>query len=385
MNKRQDILNVFLGKDPEYVPWFGDLAYWIDYLLDEGIMPEKYTESEYGTPVHNVSQGVASPFTGNGLHQLHHDLGVGFYLQAYFPFSVTYDLEVVTTEENNRRITTYKTPYGDLQEIWEYVYDTHSWGPRSQLVKNWKDLKAVRYLYENSHYAPDYVLAQTRIDKVGDDGIVLAYTPKSPFMEFVALKAGIEAVTYMYLDAQEEFEETLTVMLKKQDEAVRIAIDSPAECIFVPDNITSESIGSFYNTYMKDVHEKWIRWIRDAGKVSFCHLDGTLKPCITDLSKSGFDVIEGITPRPVGDIAIEDLRSYVQDKTITWGGIPGGFFTKLLSDDEFDEFVIAAIENMKNNNRCVLGVGDQVSPGATFERIARVNELVEKYGKYDKK
>lgn len=384
MNIRKDILKLFAGENPEYVPWFGDLAYWIDYLLDEGKMPEKYRKSEYGDVGRAETQGMASPFVGAGLHRLHRDLGVGFYLQGYFPFIIEYDLEIETEEKGNLRTTTVHTPHGELHEVWEYVYSTHSWGPREHLVKNWKDLKALRYLYAHMYYSPEYALAEQRYGSIGEDGIVLVYAPKSPFMELVALKSGIENITYMFMDAQEELEETLSAMLHKHNEALDLAIKSPAECIMVPDNLSSEVVaGLFYDSYMKDIHKTWTDKIRQSGKISFVHLDGTLTPLITELSKAGFDVIEAVTPQPVGDIALEDLRKYVKSETILWGGIPGGFFSGEVSDEEFDAFVIRAIELMKNNNRFVLGVADQVVPGASFERIKRVRELVAQYGKYD--
>ena len=66
-----------------------------------------------------------------------------------------------------------------------------------------------------------------------------------------------------------------------------------------------------------------------------------------------------------------------------WGGIPGVYFTDLVSDKEFDAFVIRLLETMTNEPRYVLGVADQVPPRSRWERIAQVRPLVEKYGRYD--
>jgi hypothetical protein len=66
-----------------------------------------------------------------------------------------------------------------------------------------------------------------------------------------------------------------------------------------------------------------------------------------------------------------------------WGGIPGSYFTDLVSDKAFDAFVIRLLETMTSEPRYVLGVADQVPPRSRWERIARVRPLVEKYGSYD--
>ncbi len=384
MSKRDDVLKVLSGQTPKYLPWFGDLAYYIDYLTDENLMPKQYKREEYSNSEAAITQGLANPFVGKDLHKFHKDLGVGFYLQGYFPFFTHYDLEVTTDYEGNSKKTVYKTPYGDLTEVWEYITSTHSWGPKEHLLKDATDLKKLRFVYENLTYTPDYKLASDRVNMRDDNGIVVVYTPKTPFMELVALKAGIENVTYMFLDDEAELKATLALMEEKHDIATKIAIDSPGECIFVPDNLSSEVVGGmFYNNYIKPVHTKWVEEIKKSGKYSFVHLDGTLTPLLTELSKVGFNVIEAVTPMPVGDIAVKDLRNYVLEDTIIWGGIPGGFFTNELSDKEFDDFVTDVIKTMKNSKNFVLGVADQVVPNSLEYRIKRVDALVQKYGEIE--
>ena len=386
MSKRGDVLSVLRFEKPEYLPWFGDLAYWIEYLLDDGLMDKKYLDKELyekGREEYQMSLAAPpAPFIGEGLHLMHHDLGVGFYLQGYFPFIEKCEIEPEIEYKGDDKIISYTTPKGALREVWFHEHNTHSWAPKERLIKDWHDLAALRWIYEHTTYTPDYTLAEQRVERVGDEGIVLVYTMKTPFQELTALKAGIETVTFLYMDAQDEFEETLAVMEKKHDETVRIANAAPADCVFVPENLSSTlSSGLFYEKYLKGVHEKWTGMIRDAGKFSAVHLDGTLNPLITNLSDAGFDIIEGITPSPVGDLPLSDLRSRVQEKTVLWGGIPGGFFNPYLSDEEFDRYVIGAIEIMKNGKGFVLGVGDQIVPGSSPDRIRRVDELVRQYGK----
>ena len=385
MSKREDVLRVLRGENPEYVPWFGDLAYWIEYLLDDGLMDKKYMDEEFGdTGPDEYRMGIAIPFTGEGLHRLHHDLGVGFYLQGYFPFSETCEAAPGIEYRGDDKIITHVTPAGTLREVWFHERNTHSWAPKERMVKDWRDLAALRWIYEHTEYAPDYLLAEQRVERVGDEGIVVVYTMRTPLQELIAQKAGIEAVTYMYMDAQDELEETLAVMEAKHDETARLACAAPGDCVLVPDNLSSDiSSGMFYEKYLKGVHEKWVKMIRGAGKYSMVHLDGALDPLAGELSKSGFDVIEAVTPAPVGDLALPDLKGRVLPETVLWGGIPGGFFHPYLSDGDFERYVIETIECMKGDNRFVLAVGDQIVPESSPERIRRVDELVKKYGKYD--
>jgi hypothetical protein len=60
------------------------------------------------------------------------------------------------------------------------------------------------------------------------------------------------------------------------------------------------------------------------------------------------------------------------------------YFTDLVDEAEFDRLVIDVLAVMRRQPRYVLGVADQVPPGGLRRRVARVAELVEKYGKYDR-
>lgn len=384
MNRREDIIKVLHGQTPEYLPWFGDLDYWITYLLEEHRMPEKYLQMDDPDDI-VFRTGLTGTFHERGLQMLHRDLGVGMYLQGYFPFREVYrDMEYsqVVDPDTRTRMTVFRTPMGELRETWTFLQSSYSWAPVEHLIKSPDDLKVLQYVYEHMEYVPDYALAELRGRLIGDQGIVVVYAPKTPMMELVALKAGLETVVELYADEPELLEETLAVMGRKVDEAVEIALAAPADCIFFPENLSSEMVaGALYEQYIGPVHRRWTARAREVGRVSFVHLDGTLTPLLTNLSENGFDVVEAVTPRPVGDVPLEDLRSRVQGETILCGGIPGGFFSDQLTDEKFDEYVINAIGLMKRQGKFILGVADEVVPGATFQRIRRVSELVKLYGK----
>ena len=364
MNERERALAVLSGKKPDRIPWYADLAYWIEYLNTDDMMPEKYK--------------------GEGLYQLSRDLGAGFYLQGFFPFREIHDYDETTETQGHTTITRISTPYGTLEQVQNWLPDAYCWAITEKFIKSWRDLKALRYMFEHTHYEPNYQLAADRYDLIGDNGIVLCYLPRTPFMVTTVLLAGIQTVVYAVADAPDEFEETLAVMTQNRDIAADLAVNSPAECLMIPDNISSEVVGkNLYDKYVKPFHEKWTARIREAGKISCVHIDGTLQGLVREISDAGFDFLEAMTPHPVGDIPVEEWKDWVNDKAVMWGGIPGTYFTDLVSDQEFDEFVIRLLETMTSEPRYVLGVADQVPPRSRWGRIARVRPLVERYGSYD--
>ena len=64
------------------------------------------------------------------------------------------------------------------------------------------------------------------------------------------------------------------------------------------------------------------------------------------------------------------------------GGIPGVLFTPSSSDEEFERFAITVIKQMVSKPQYVLGIADQIPPDGIIDRIKKITDLVEKYGKY---
>jgi uroporphyrinogen-III decarboxylase len=367
MTPRQRILTILQGKQPDQVPWCGDLDYWANSLIKRGLKPEGFILSD-------------------DYINWHRDLGVGFYLQGYFPYEqVLNNCNVKEWYEGYRRFKEIGTPYGSVRECWEYIPASFCEAPVEHFLKSEADIPAMKFIYENCIFEPDYKIAEMRKRQVGDQGIVLCYLPKSPFMHLVALEAGIVAVTMTALTAPDDFSELLQTMKKAFDKAARIAVESPAEVLMIPENLSSEMVGpEFFEMYMSDYQEEWTARISAAGKYSFIHIDGTLAGLLRQEASVGFNVLEALTPYPVGDMKFEELLPFIGDsKSILWGGIPGSYFTECVSDEEFEKHVRHILSVMTTEPRFVLGVADQVPPDGLERRVKRVSELVTEYGKYN--
>jgi hypothetical protein len=319
-------------------------------------------------------------------YQFHRDLGVGFYLQGYWPFESVYDDTIRILEQRDgfgrRRIV--ETPVGTLTETWTHLPESFAEAPTERLIKTASDLDVLCYWLEHTAYRPDYQEAQRRFALVRDLGVVLCYLPRSPLMELVAVLAGIETFVSLWMDVPTKLEAVLRVMEHKHDEAAAVALASPAECLMIPENLSSEVIGKkFYERYARGYEEKWVERIRRAGKHSFIHMDGTLKGLIGEVASAGFDVIEAVTPAPVGDLTFEQMRPLTGQDVVLWGGLPGVYFTDLVDDAGFERFVREVLRVMTREPGYVLGVADQVPPDGLRSRVARVAELVERYGVYN--
>ena len=169
MTPRERVLALLEGEQPDQVPWFGDLDYRATSMIHKKEVPENFKETDEYI-------------------QWHRDLGVGFYLQGYFPFKeIIEHCDVRTWNEGNKRYREIKTPKGTLKECWQWLETSFSEGHVEYLLKSEEDLPAYSFMIENTRYEPDYAFAKKRADQVGELGVVLVYTPRSPFMHLLAI------------------------------------------------------------------------------------------------------------------------------------------------------------------------------------------------------
>ena len=316
MTPRERALTILRGGVPDKVPWFGDLDYWATALIGRGEKPGNFKESD-------------------AYIDWHRDLGVGFYLQGYFPFrTIIENCRVTEWRDGNARRRKIETPRGSLTETWTWLPEAFAEAPTEHLVKSPADLAAYRYLFENTRFEPDYAFAEQRRRQVGEMGVVLCYLPKSPLMQMVALDAGIQAVTECHVDDPDQFDATLAAVRTAHDRAAEIAVASPAEVLMIPENLSSEMIGPrLYDKYMRDYQRLWAERIGAAGKFSCIHLDGTLKGLLRQVCQVGLTFIEALTPAPAGDLEIQRWAEWAGNpQTILWGGLPGVHFTDKVSE-----------------------------------------------------
>ncbi len=366
MTPRERVLAMLNRSKPDRVPWLGDLDYWATALIGRGTKPKDFKQSD-------------------AYIDWHRELGVGFYLQGYWPFrTIIENCTVSEWNEANLRRRLIETPYGTLSETWTWLAESFAEAPTEHLVKSAKDLRAYRYVHENTRYEPDYAFAERRSTQVGEMGVVLCYLPRSPLMQMIACDAGVNAVVEAFAEAPEEFAETMDAARISHDSAARLAVQSPAEVLMIPENLSSECVGkTLYNMFMRDYEETWAARIKEAGKFSCIHLDGTMKGLLRETCSRGLTFIEALTPAPVGDLEIERWADWSGNSdTILWGGLPGVYFTSLVDDNEFDNHVRRVLAVMRSEPRYVLGVADQVPPDGLERRVRRVHELVDRYGIY---
>lgn len=363
MDERELLLKVLKGESTPKKPWFADLMYLYNALQYKGELEPKYMGDE-------------------GYLQFHRDLGVGvcFYPPYLWKLEFTGGVKYHSSVSDGIHTTVYHTPKGSLTAQERFLPEAYTTAYVEHFVKTIGDLDIMTYIFENTRYTENYE-AFEKIDRLwGEVGIAAGLAPisVSPLQSLLTRWAGVDKTVEIYMEDTEAFEEYIQRIQDSQDTAFEIIAGSNTEYIEFAENLSSEITGkTFFEKYNMPYYKKRISQLHASGKYVGIHIDGTLRSCLPLLEKCGFDAAEAVTPGPIGDLSVEELRAAAGDNIVLWGGIPGALFSDKYSEEVFVDHVTKVLKTFKQDKRFVLGVADQVPPDGLISRVKKVRELVE--------
>lgn len=363
MSPRERIEAIFKGETPDAMPWFADLTYWYNSHKLMKDLPEAWQK---------------------GISTIHRQFNVGEYVPGTNAFNQIYDEKVqeIVEEKSDKQIITWNTPIGSLKAVREYNPISYSWSRVEYPVKTVSDLKVLRYIAEHTVYVPAYDRVLKLDRNLGEYGLPIVALPGTPVAQLILNWAGVITTSYLFTDAPREMELIIEAIAEHQKRAYEITAEAPCDYVIFCDNLTSNIYGRFFKTLMADYYKKQIAYLHKHGKKVVTHVDGTLRGILEQLEGTGIDCAEALTPLPVGDVSIKELRELAGERIILWGGIPGAMFGPSFGRDEIKRQVLEIIRYHRENKKFVVGVADQVPPDADINLVGFISELIEKYGRY---
>lgn len=360
MSVRSDLFQRLRGENTEKIPWFGDLSYWYFGLKQQGLLDPKYEGLE-------------------GEIRFYKDQKVG---HCFLYDVLSYKTEFVNDVSYEEKVTAqgiysvYHTKYGDLTSVQTYSPANFSYAHTKHMVQTEEDLKIMAHIFENMRYRPDYERFHHYDRLIGEDGVLVELLPVnvSAVQKLLARWAGVENTVALYYDETDIFEECVERIQEAQMPVFRILADSGAQLAEWPENLSSDVTGNLFDRYNAPYYRKVNEILHGGGKYTAIHIDGRLKPCLSKLHAAGFDIAEAVTPAPLGDLELEELRGAAGEDIIIWGGLPGGLFSPNVSDEEFEAYVQRILD--LKDPKLVLGVADQVPPDAVEGRVREVSRLI---------
>jgi hypothetical protein len=272
------------------------------------------------------------------------------------------NVDVVEREawESGHRIVykTFRTPVGEVSEKRRVEEGYGSQWIVEYMIRRPEDYRVVEFMVRDTQLVANYDAIVELEEDLGGDGLALAWATRSPYQQMYIEMMGIERLALDRADGLPEFE-SLREALEGQHQAIySLAAESPATLVWCPDNLTDfVAGGEVFESYYVPYYNRFARVLHEGGKIMVAHMDGRLGSLAEAIGHTEIDVIEALTPPPMGDLGIGRAKEVWPEKVV-WANFPGSMF--LLETDEIRRFTVSLLREAMPDGRFLLGVTENI-------------------------
>ena len=140
------------------------------------------------------------------------------------------------TSQRRRR---FATPYGTLTQTWTLTEQAGADFESEHWWKDWSEYQSIRFLLEAREYAFDAAEFHRWVERVGDDGVMMAHITQSPLKALHWL-AGPENASLWVADHPAEMQALARIHEEKALRLLESMVDNPDAQVFMSlDNLDS--------------------------------------------------------------------------------------------------------------------------------------------------
>jgi hypothetical protein len=370
MTNRERLLAIMDGKSPDRIPWIPRLQIWHTAHQRQGTLP--------------------GCFAGLSLRQIERGLGMGTPAREGQIFAAEQrgDVEVKSRREGECTVYTYRTPVGQVESRYRSSAELEKVGIQSleveHMIKGPADFAVVEYMLEHTHYIPTYERYRQYEAEIGEDGYPLVAAGDCPFHHFLQKLAGYNEAYYLLADCPGETERLLRVMEELERERVwPVVAASPARLILHGVHFDSTlTPPPLFSRYITPYYQEFSDLLHGHDKVLCMHADNDSRLILRHLQEAGFDMVETFTTEPQATCTLEEARRCWGTEMIIWGAVPSVILEETYSEAQFEAYLRRIFRTVAPGDAFILGVADNVMPGALLHRLERIGEMVEAWGDY---
>lgn len=269
-------------------------------------------------------------------------------------------------------VTIFHTPAGDLRQNQHWDADSGSIYTYEHLIKGTESFAAYRAMVQDELYEPDYEAAAAAI---AASGLATIDVPATPLMHLLMWIMDVQPTLMAVMDAREHMVELMAAMHEKNKEYYRLAAAGPGQ-IFRPMEDTSAMLTgpAMYADHCVAHLNDYAEIVHAHGKLFVPHMCGHLGGMLDVLADVDLDGIEAITPPPLGNADLPDMRRRLGQVWLIGGVDPSMYATA--TPEGMTRHVRNTLDAMRGDRHFVLG-HEEIPAAAKMENVAAVAALVE--------
>lgn len=323
-------------------------------------------------------------FKGMNLVEVYQELGCSNRIYEYNDCFQTVDApEIVRRERKLSDLETeyvIETPVGNVSCIMKANTSNAGTFPKKWWIEDEEDLAVMSYVLSHQTWVWREDIYQKTYEKWGRIGAPAIFMPRVNIQYLYIDMMGVENAVYMLTDYQEEVEAFFEVLQKNQEQMIEVINQSPIQMIDFGDNLHCGMLPpAYFEDYILPAYQRRCELLHKGGKFVYSHWDGDTKTILKYARQTGLDGIEAITPKPQGDVTLQEVKEALGDDMWLIDGIAAILFDERYSEDELRAQVQECLDLFAPN--LILGISDELSSTGDIERVRMVGEMVDEYNR----
>ncbi|MCX6620917.1 MAG: hypothetical protein NTY38_07520 [Acidobacteria bacterium] len=386
MTGKQRILAAFHGGSADTVPFCPNLYYWFYRHSATGTLPPSLAAATH--PFEVLRALGADILARWDTQHATREIFRGGECTEEFSGSSGIATPMVTSFNTyppgaSIRRRRFETPHGTLTNAWTLTPEAGADFESEFWWKTWDDYPAIRYFLEARDYVFDATLFDHWVRQVGDDGVMMAHFTQTPLKTFHWL-AGAENATLFLADHPGEMRELAAIHQRKALRVLETMVDHPGADVFISlENLDSDFYSPrLYHDYCDDFFRRAAALIHSRGKILVVHACGRNRVLLPLVGSAGVDCLEGLTPPPMGNVALPRAREFSGRETFV---VNGGITTELLertetARDAIFHYTRDLFAAMDGRRRFLFASSCTTPLGARWENLVAFRDAAREYG-----
>ncbi len=275
--------------------------------------------------------GLPAPYTGMNIHQVYRELDCSARLYEFN--SCFKRIEHPSVRVISKPINETDTKHTIQAAVGKQIFVTRkSQNSQHQITLKWEvetdeELKVATWREENATWEWDQQQYEKLFREIGHLGAPTMFMPRMNVQSLYIEKMGVEKAVYALFGNTDRIERFFQALEENHTRLIEVINDSPIEIINFGENIHSGTLSPpLFLKYHLPACQRRCELLHSAGKFVCSHWDGDTKPLLPYAKETDLDGIEAITPKPQGDVTLEDIKQALGDE------IPAVYFDETYSD-----------------------------------------------------
>ncbi len=329
-------------------------------------------------------EGLPAPYTGMTPPEVYRELDVSARLYDFNSCFRRHEHPKVHVTTKQLNETDYEhtihTPVGNQIFVHRKSFNSQHIITVKWEIETEDELRVATWREENADWSFDQEQYDKLMGEVGDLGAPTMFMPRMNVQALYIEKMGVQNGVFAMFGMPVKIEDFFKVLEESQSRLIDVINECPIDIINFGENIHAGTLSpDLFLKYHLPECQRRCEKLHKAGKFISSHWDGDTKPLLQYAKETGLDGIEAITPKPQGDVELEEVKEALGDEIFLLDGIPAVYFDEIYPLETLIESTHKIIELFAP--KLILGISDEISSTGDIERVKVVRDIVNEYNK----